>query len=100
LSADFHKLYVTKMKLQGRSSIFCVKPGPFQFERQIIRQRQLEGILKAKQAGKYRGRQSTMAATQVKAIRERATAGENKSALAREFGITRQTVYNILSAGG
>lgn len=69
-----------------------------QFERQIIRQRQLEGILKAKQAGKYRGRQSTMTATQVKAIRDRATAGENKSALAREFRLSRQTIYNIVSA--
>ena|ERR1035441_5243560 len=69
-----------------------------QFERQIIRQRQLEGIQKAKQAGKYRGRQSTMTATQVKAIRDRAAAGENKSGLAREFGVTRQTIYNVLSA--
>jgi DNA invertase Pin-like site-specific DNA recombinase len=54
---------------------------------------------KAKQAGKYRGRQSTMTAANVKAIRDRAAIGENKSALAREFGITRQTVYNILSTG-
>src|ERR1035441_3444041 len=71
-----------------------------QFERQISRQRQLEGILKAKQAGKYRGRQSTMAATQIKAIRDRVAAGENKSALAREFKLSRQTIYNILSTGG
>ncbi len=68
-----------------------------QFERQIIRQRQLEGIQKAKQAGKYRGRQSTMAAAHVKAIRDRAAAGETKSALAREFMLSRQTIYNILS---
>ena len=70
-----------------------------QFERQIGRQRQLEGILKAKQAGKYRGRQSTMTATQIKAIRDRVAAGENKSALAREFRLSRQTIYNIMSAG-
>ena len=68
-----------------------------QFERQIGRQRQLEGILKAKQAGKYRGRQSTMTATQIKAIRDRVAAGENKSALAREFRLSRQTIYNVLS---
>jgi DNA invertase Pin-like site-specific DNA recombinase len=70
-----------------------------QFERQIIRQRQLEGIQKAKQAGKYRGRQSTMTAAHVKAIRDRAAAGENKSALAREFMLSRQTIYNIMSTG-
>jgi DNA-binding XRE family transcriptional regulator len=39
-----------------------------------------------------------MTATQVKAIRDRAAAGENKSGLAREFGVTRQTIYNVLSA--
>jgi transposase-like protein len=39
-----------------------------------------------------------MTAAQVQAIRERVTAGENKSALAREFGIARQTVYNIFAA--
>jgi DNA invertase Pin-like site-specific DNA recombinase len=71
-----------------------------QFERQIIRQRQLEGIQKAKQAGKYRGRQSTMSAAQAKAICDRAAAGENKSALAREFRLSRQTIYNIISTGG
>jgi len=38
-----------------------------------------------------------MTVPQLQAIRDRAGAGENKSALAREFGITRQTVYNLLS---
>ncbi len=61
----------------------------------MIRERQLEGIANARQAGKYTGRKSTMLAAQVQAIRDRAAAGENKSALAREFGVTRQTIYNI-----
>jgi DNA invertase Pin-like site-specific DNA recombinase len=69
-----------------------------QFERQIIRQRQLEGIQKAKQAGKYRGRQSTMTSAQIKEIRDRAATGESKSSLAREFKLSRQTIYNILAA--
>jgi hypothetical protein len=33
---------------------------PDDFERAMIRERQLEGIAEAKEAGKYRGRQSTM----------------------------------------
>jgi len=37
-------------------------------------------------------------ATAVKVIRDRAAAGENKSALAREFQLSRQTIYNILAA--
>jgi DNA invertase Pin-like site-specific DNA recombinase len=72
--------------------------GVAEFERAMIRERQMEGIAKAKQAGKYRGRQSTMTDAQVHAIRDRAAAGENKSALAREFGVTRQTIYNVLAA--
>ena len=78
--------------------MLAVMGGVAQFERAMIRERQLEGIAKAKQAGKYRGRQSTMTASQVQAIRDRVAAGEKKAALARECGVTRQTIYNILSA--
>ena len=69
-----------------------------EFERSMIRERQLEGIALAKKAGVYKGRKSTMTNMQVKAIRDRVSAGENKSALGREFGITRQTIYNLLAS--
>ena len=79
--------------------MLTIMGGVAEFERAMIRERQLEGIAKAKQAGKCRGRQSTMTGSQVKEIRDRAAAGENKSALAREFMLSRQTIYNVLSAG-
>ena len=79
--------------------MLTIMGGVAEFERAMIRERQLEGIAKAKQAGKYLGRQSTMTAAHVKAIRDRAAAGENKSALAREFMLSRQTIYNIMSTG-
>jgi DNA invertase Pin-like site-specific DNA recombinase len=75
--------------------MLTIMGGVAEFERAMIRERQLEGIAKAKQAGKYTGRKSTMTPTQVQAIRDRVAAGENKSALARDFGVTRQTIYNI-----
>jgi DNA invertase Pin-like site-specific DNA recombinase len=78
--------------------MLTIMGGVAEFERAIIRERQLEGISKAKQAGKYSGRKSTMTETQVRTIRDRAAAGENKSALAREYGVTRQTIYNVLAA--
>jgi DNA invertase Pin-like site-specific DNA recombinase len=78
--------------------MLTIMGGVAEFERAMIRERQLEGIAKAKQAGKYTGRKSTMTVAQLQAIRDRVAAGENKSALAREFSITRQTVYNILAA--
>jgi len=67
-----------------------------QFERAMLLERQREGIFKAKQAGKYEGRKSKFTAPQLKAIRDRVAGGENKSKLAREYGITRQTVYNLV----
>jgi DNA invertase Pin-like site-specific DNA recombinase len=78
--------------------MLTIMGGVAEFERMMIRERQLEGIAKAKQAGKYRGRQSTMTAAQVQLIRERVRAGDKKTALAREFGVTRQTIYNVLTA--
>jgi len=38
-----------------------------------------------------------MTAAQVQSIRDRVADGVNKSALAREFGVTRQTIYNLLA---
>lgn len=78
--------------------MLTIMGGVAEFERAMIRERQLEGIAKAKQAGKYTGRKSTFKSAQIQAIRERASAGEQKAALAREFGVTRQTIYNILAA--
>lgn len=69
--------------------------GVAEFERAMIRERQREGIAKAKKAGKYRGRKSTMTTTQIKAIRDRVATGEKKAALAREYGLSRQSIYNI-----
>jgi DNA invertase Pin-like site-specific DNA recombinase len=69
-----------------------------EFERALIRERQREGIALAKQRGAYRGRKPSLTASQVAELTERATAGEAKSALAREFGVSRETVYQYLRA--
>ena len=67
-----------------------------EFERELIRERQAEGIAKAKQKGVYRGRRRTLTAEQVVDLRQRVDAGESKAQLAREFGINRGTVYTYL----
>lgn len=77
--------------------MLTIMGGVAEFERAMIRERQLEGIAKAKQAGKYKGRKSTMTNPQIQMIRDRVAAGENKSAIAREFGVTRQTIYNVMT---
>lgn len=68
-----------------------------EFERSIILERQREGIAIAKIEGKYKGRKPTLTNERVQELISRASAGEKKAALAREFGISRETVYSYLS---
>ena len=67
-----------------------------EFERTLIRERQREGISLAKQRGAYRGRKKALSPERVAALRRRAAAGEQKAKLAREFGISRETIYQYL----
>jgi len=67
-----------------------------EFERALIRERQREGIALAKQRGVYRGRKKALSDDQVAELRRRADAGEQKAKLAREFGISRETLYQYL----
>lgn len=69
-----------------------------EFERALILERQREGIAAAKQRGVYTGRKPVLTAEQAHQLRQRAAAGERKSVLAREFGISRETVYTYLRA--
>lgn len=64
-----------------------------QFERELIRERQREGIELAKKAGAYRGRKHSLSLERADELRRRLSKGENKSSLAREFGVDRTTVY-------
>jgi len=64
-----------------------------EFERSLIRERQREGIALAKKAGVYKGRKPSLNDEQAQQLRARITAGEKKAALAREFGISRETLY-------
>ncbi len=67
-----------------------------EFERALIRERQREGIALAKQHGAYRGRKLALTEMQVAYLRRRVAAGEQKAALARTFGISRETLYQYL----
>ena len=67
-----------------------------EFERALIGERQREGITLAKTRGAYRGRKKSLTDDQVTQLHQRAGAGEAKTTLAREFGISRETVYQYL----
>ena len=67
-----------------------------QFEREIMLERQREGIAKAKGEGRYKGRAPT-AMAKADAVRALYASGGSPTAIAREVGIGRASVYRILS---
>nr|WP_281206639.1 recombinase family protein [Nocardia shimofusensis] len=71
-----------------------------EFERALILERQREGIAAAKARGAYKGRKPALTTDQVALLRDRAAAGEPKSVLAKEFGVSRETVYSYLRIPG
>jgi DNA invertase Pin-like site-specific DNA recombinase len=67
-----------------------------EFERSLIGERQRGGIALAKQRGAYRGRKKSLTPDQATEGRQRAAGGEQKTALARDYGISRETLYQYL----
>uniref|UniRef100_Q47GG8 Resolvase, N-terminal:Resolvase helix-turn-helix region n=1 Tax=Dechloromonas aromatica (strain RCB) TaxID=159087 RepID=Q47GG8_DECAR len=68
-----------------------------EFERSIILERQREGIAIAKAAGAYKGGKKKMTEEQAQEIRRRVANGDKKAAVARDFGISRETLYQYLN---
>jgi DNA invertase Pin-like site-specific DNA recombinase len=68
-----------------------------EFERALIKERQREGIALAKKAGVYKGRKPSLTSERVQELCRRVAGGERKAAVAREFGISRETLYSYLS---
>ena len=67
-----------------------------EFERALIRERQREGITLAKQRGAYRGRKRSISNSDIQKLRERVASGDTKAQVARDFGISRETLYQYL----
>jgi DNA invertase Pin-like site-specific DNA recombinase len=67
-----------------------------EFETDIRRERQREGIDKAKAAGVYRGRKPSVDVARVRALRE---TGMGPSAIAKALKVGRTSVYRALGGG-
>lgn len=67
-----------------------------EFERAFIRERQREGIALAKREGKYKGRKAILSPQQVQEIGKRVARRERVASLAKEYGVSRQTLYRSL----
>jgi len=68
-----------------------------EFERALLKERQREGIELAKKRGVYKGRKNVLSDTQVTQVCNRVSLGEKKAGIAREFGISRETLYRYLN---
>lgn len=80
-----------------RSTLMFTMLSAFsEFERALIRERQREGIEIAKTKGIYKGRKPTLNAGNLDRLREQVKNGVNKAKLAREYGISRATLYQYL----
>ena len=64
-----------------------------EFETNLRRERQLEGIAKAKAAGIYKGRPPSIDLAQVRDLKAQ---GQTPTQIARALGIARQSVYRVL----
>ena len=64
-----------------------------EFERFIIKKRQTASIAKAKAKGVYRGQKSSI---DIEKVKELHSEGQGASAIAKELGIGRASVYRLI----
>ena len=98
VQVQFLKEHVTFTDEESPLAILLLSVmGAFaEFERALLRERQREGIALAKQRGAYKGRKKALGPAAIAQLKARAAAGESKTKLAREAGISRETLYQYL----
>jgi DNA invertase Pin-like site-specific DNA recombinase len=79
----------------SQSKLLLSIMGAFaEFERELIRERQREGIAIARAAGKFKKeRAKKLTPTDLEAIRSQVAAGVPKAEIARTYGVSRETLY-------
>ena len=100
VSVSFHKenLIFNGSNDNPMNKLMLQMMGAFaEFERSLLKERQREGIAKAKQRGKQIGRKRVLTDEQVKDIKTRIDNDEPKTLLAEEYGVSRQTLYTELA---
>lgn len=67
-----------------------------EFERSLIKERQLEGVKLAQKKGVYKGRKRSLSSEKIEELKKRIENGESKVHIAKEFKISRETLYQYL----
>ena len=103
VTVKFHSegLTFAPQKDDPMASLMLHMLGAFaEFERKLIGQRRKEGIEAARKRGKKIGRQKSLTTDDVKEIAQKLSAGANKSDLAKEYSVSRTTLYASLRDSG
>ena len=90
-------LSATEQPIDTRTSAgkaFLDMLGVFsEFETNLRKERQMEGVRKAKERGVYKGRGRTIDASKIYELKQN---GYGATKISKELGITRQSVYRLL----
>ena len=81
-----------------QTMIFQVMGSFAQFERSLLKERQREGMNAARAKGKVPGRKPKLSDAQQEELHSRIAANEPKAKIARDMGISRETLYSYLRA--
>ena len=76
--------------------MLTILSGFAQFERNIILERQREGIEIAKQKGKYKGRKSKLTEEQLEEMKNDFDEGMSKTKISEKYDVTRSYVYQLV----
>ena len=101
VTVKFHKEHLTfeAANTSPMQTLMLQMLGAFaEFERTLIRERQREGIEAAKASGKKLGAPAKLTPEQTAEIKAKAAQGEDKSKLAKAYGISRPTLYKLINA--
>lgn len=71
-----------------------------EFERNLIHERQAEGIASAKKKGVKFGKEAKLTADQVNEVKKLVADRFSKAELAKKYNVSRQTIYNALKQAG
>jgi DNA invertase Pin-like site-specific DNA recombinase len=80
--------------------IFCVFGAVAEFEHSLIKERQAEGIAKAKREGKYLGRRKCMTPSKIEELKKLMQLEYSISKIARKLEVSRLSIYKELKTLG
>jgi len=79
------------------SNLLLSVMGAFaEFERALIKERQMEGIALAKKRGAYKGRKKALSDERIEELKSLVKSGLKKTEIAKKFNISRETLYQYI----